>query len=126
MPRHRPIATLAAVALLAACTPAPSPLVPELRAQFRPGLPLVDAIAALKARNTTFSVRSLTECETLARQSALATTLRPQGGACIFGKIPVSQNWLGGRRDVIVQLVFSHDDQLVDGNFEELSSPLGW
>ena len=78
----RPIAPFTAALLaalgLAACTPAPSPAVPELRAQFKPGYPLGEAVKALKARNTTFSVMSAAECETMARQSALAAELRPR------------------------------------------------
>ncbi|WP_374266784.1 hypothetical protein [Zoogloea sp.] len=126
----RPIAPFTAALLaalgLAACTPAPSPAVPELRTQFKPGYPLGEAVKALKARNTTFSVMSAAECETMARQSALAAELRPRGGPCIYGKIPVSKNWLGGRTDVILQLVFAADSTLVDGNFEEISTAVGW
>ena len=63
---------------------------------------------------------SLTELRELAKRSAMASQLPPRGGPCIFGKIPVSTNWLGGRTDVILQLVFTPDGTLADGNFEEI------
>ena len=35
---------------------------------------------------------------------------------------PVGTDWLGGRTDVILQLVFTPDGRLADGNFEEIRS----
>lgn len=52
----------------------------------------------------------------------MAAALPARGGPCIFGKIPVGTDWLGGRTDVILQLVFTPDGQLADGNFEEIRS----
>jgi hypothetical protein len=124
--RAIPTAVLLAALALAGCEEPPSPLVPELKQQFGPGYPLADAIQNLKARNTTLSVHSRSECESLARSNTMTSRLRPGGGPCIFGKIPVSKNWLGGHTDVILQLVFNAEDKLVDGDFEEIRVPFGW
>ena len=64
------------------------------------------------------------ECDELGRKSAMAAQLPARGGPCIFGKIPVGTDWLGGRTDVILQLVFTPDGRLADGNFEEVRSLL--
>lgn len=123
MPAQR-LPTAAALVLttliLTACEAPPSTLVPELRQQFQPGLTQAAAETALRARGTTFSIRSPAECAELANRSAMASQLPPRGGPCIFGKIPVSTNWLGGHTDVILQLVFTPDGTLADGNFEEI------
>ena len=124
--RPLPAAALAAALLLAGCEEPPSPLVPALRQQFQPGHPLADALRDLKAGNTRFSVHSRSECETLSRANTMHSRLRPAGGPCVFGKIPVSTNWLGGHTDVILQLVFDADDKLADGDFEEIRVPFGW
>ena len=108
--------------VLAACGAAPSPLVPQLREQFRPGMTQAVAEAALHARGTTYSVRNPAECAELANRSAMTAQLQPRGGICIFGKIPLSKNWLGGSTDVILQLVFTSDGKLADGNFEEIEN----
>ncbi|WP_153159779.1 hypothetical protein [Zoogloea sp. 1C4] len=127
MPRFRAIsAALLAALALAGCEEPPSLLVPELQQQFRPGYPLADAIQSLKARNATLSVHNRSECESLARANTMSSRLRPGGGPCIFGKIPVSKNWLGGHTDVILQLVFNAEDKLADGDFEEIRVPFGW
>lgn len=127
MSRFRAIAApLLAALALASCEEPPSPLVPELQQQFRPGYPLADAIQSLKARNATLSVYNRSECESLARANTMTSRLRPGGGPCIFGKIPVSKNWLGGHTDVILQLVFNAEDKLRDGDFEEIRVPFGW
>lgn len=127
MSRFRAIAaTLLAALTLAGCEEPPSPLVPELQQQFRPGYALADAIQSLKARNATLSVHNRSECESLARTNTMTSRLRPGGGPCIFGKIPVSKNWLGGHTDVILQLVFNGEDKLADGDFEEIRVPFGW
>ena len=122
MNNHRPLALLAACAALAACTAAPSPLVPQLRQALPPGLDIAAAEAELKRHATTYSIRTAAECDALGRKSAMAAQLPARGGPCIFGKIPVSTDWLGGRTDVILQLVFSPDGRLADGNFEEVRS----
>jgi hypothetical protein len=97
-------------------------LIAELRQEFQPGLPLARAQELLKARNTTFSVRSATECEALVKEARTAVNLAPRGGPCIFGKIPVSRTWYGARSDVILQLVFTADGKMADGNFEGIES----
>lgn len=128
MSRFRPTlaAILVATFALAGCEAPPSPLVPELQQQFKPGHALADAIQSLKARNATLSIHNRSECESLARASTMSSRLRPGGGPCIFGKIPVSRNWLGGHTDVILQLVFDPQDKLADGDFEEIRVPFGW
>lgn len=126
MVSQRIAAVLATTLLITACSDAPSPLVPELRNQYKSGYPLDKAIDDLKARNTTFAVHDKGECETLARAQTMSIQLRPQGGPCIFGKIPVSKNWLGGHTDVILQLVFDREGKLVDGDIEEIRIPFGW
>ena len=122
MNSHHPFALLVACATLAACTAAPSPLVPQLRETLKPGLSVAAAEAELKRHNTTWSVKTATECDEIGRKSAMAAQLPARGGPCIFGKIPVGTDWLGGRTDVILQLVFTPDGQLADGNFEEIRS----
>ena len=122
MPRHSSLALLIACATLAACTAAPAPLVPQLRQALQPGVSLAAAEAELKRHNTTWSVKTAAECDALGRQSAMAAQLPARGGPCLFGKIPVGTDWLGGRTDVIVQLVFTPDGRLADGNFEEIRS----
>ena len=80
------------------------------------------AEAELKRHPTTYSIKTAAECDELGRKSAMAAQLPARGGPCIFGKIPVGTDWLGGRTDVILQLVFTPDGQLADGNFEEIRS----
>ena len=122
MPTLRPLTLLLACAALAACTAAPSPLVPQLRQALQPGLTIAAAEAELKRHATTYSIKTATECDELGRKSAMAAQLPARGGPCIFGKIPVGTDWLGGRTDVILQLVFTPDGRLADGNFEEIRS----
>ena len=122
MPTLRPFALLLACAALAACTGAPSPLVPQLRQALPPGLDIAAAEAELKRHPTTYSIKTAAECDELGRKSAMAAQLPARGGPCIFGKIPVGTDWLGGRTDVILQLVFTPDGRLADGNFEEIRS----
>jgi hypothetical protein len=122
MPRLRPFALFIACAALAACTAAPSPLVPQLRQALQPGLTIAAAEAELKRHAATWSIKSAAECDEIGRKSAMAAQLPARGGPCIFGKIPVGTDWLGGRTDVIVQLVFTPDGRLADGNFEEIRS----
>ena len=122
MNNHRPLALLAASAALAACSAAPSPLVPQLRQALQPGLTIAAAEAELKRHATTYSIKTATECDEIGRKSAMAAQLPARGGPCIFGKIPVGTDWLGGRTDVILQLVFTPDGRLADGNFEEIRS----
>lgn len=109
---------------LAGCSPSPSPLPEELRAEFQPGMDLEEARRRLIAHGTTFSLKSDTECTALVERSPNVSQLRPRGGACIFGKIPLSRTWFGGHTDVILQLVFSADGKLADGQFEEIGSLL--
>ena len=80
------------------------------------------AEAELKRHPTTYSIKTATECDELGRKSAMAAQLPARGGPCIFGKIPVGTDWLGGRTYVILQLVFTPDGRLADGNFEEIRS----
>ena len=122
MNSHRPFALLVACATLAACTAAPSPLVPQLRQVMQPGLSVAAAEAELRRHATTYSIKTAAECDEIGRKSAMAAQLPARGGPCIFGKIPVGTDWLGGRTDVIVQLVFTPDGRLADGNFEEIRS----
>ena len=122
MPTLRPLTLLLACAALAACTAAPSPLVPQLRQALQPGLTIAAAEAELKRHATTYSIKTATECDEIGRKSAMAAQLPARGGPCIFGKIPVGTDWLGGRTDVILQLVFTPDGRLADGNFEEIRS----
>ena len=124
MPPLRPLGAPAALATLArtACSQAPSPLIPQLRGALTPGVPLAAAEAELQRHGTTYSIKSAAECDELGRRSAMAAALPARGGPCIFGKIPVGTDWLGGRTDVILQLVFTPDGRLADGNFEEVRS----
>ena len=124
MTPFRHLGALAALATLAlgACTPAPSPLIPQLRGALTPGVTLAAAEAKLRRHGTTYSIKSAAECDELGRRSAMAAALPARGGPCIFGKIPVGTDWLGGRTDVILQLVFTPDGRLADGNFEEVRS----
>ena len=117
----RALAVLATAAL-GACTQAPSPLVPQLRAALPPGVTLAAAETELRRHATTYSIKTAAECDEIGRKSAMAAQLPARGGPCIFGKIPVGTDWLGGRTDVILQLVFTPDGQLADGNFEEIRS----
>jgi hypothetical protein len=119
--RSIPILFLSAL-LLAGCAPEPSPLAAQLRQEFQPGLSLAEASEHLLAHGAVFTLSSATQCKTQMAHSALAAELSPRGGPCIFGKIAVTRNWLGGRSDVILQLVFSSEGTLADGNFEELAS----
>ena len=122
MNSHHPFALLVACATLAACTAAPSPLVPQLRQALPPGLDIAAAEAELKRHSTTYSIKTAAECDEIGRKSAMSAQLPARGGPCIFGKIPVGTDWLGGRTDVILQLVFTPDGRLADGNFEEIRS----
>ena len=122
MRTRQPLALLLACAALTACSADPSPLVPQLREALKPGLSVAAAEAELKRHNTTWSVKTATECDEIGRKSAMAAQLPARGGPCIFGKIPVGTDWLGGRTDVILQLVFTPDGRLADGNFEEIRS----
>ena len=114
------LAPLCALAL-SACS-GRSDLPERLRQEFRPGLSIAEAREKLTAHGTTYSIRNTMECEGLVRNSPIAALQPPQGGLCIFGKIPVSKSWFGVRSDVILQLVFSGDGVLQDGNFEEVTS----
>lgn len=109
---------------LAACSPAPSPLPDQLSAEFQPGMALDDARKRLTAHGTTFSERTTAECQALVERSPNVSQLPPQGGPCVFGKIPLSRSWYGGKSDVILQLVFGADGRLVDGHFEQIDSLL--
>ena len=122
MHARQPLALLLACAALAACSAEPSPLVPQLRQALPPGTHLAAAEAELKRHATTYSIKTAAECDEIGRKSAMAAQLPARGGPCIFGKIPVGTDWLGGRTDVILQLVFTPDGQLADGNFEEIRS----
>jgi len=117
---------LAPLLLALVCTPVlagdAKALIAELRKDFQPGLTMTRAQELLKARNTTFSVRSPTECEALVKEARTAVNLTPRGGPCIFGKIPVSRTWYGARSDVILQLVFTADGKMADGNFEGIET----
>ncbi|MCE1187451.1 MAG: hypothetical protein LWW92_17820, partial [Rhodocyclales bacterium] len=73
-------------------------------------------------RDITFSVRAAPECEELVRQSSVNVQLSPRGGPCVFGKKTLSTTWAGGHQEVILQLVFTPDNLLVDANFEEVGS----
>lgn len=117
-------AGLCLTASLSACSPAPSPLPDQLSAEFQPGMPLDDARKRLAAHGTTFSEKTAAECRALVERSPNISQLPPQGGPCVFGKIPLSRSWFGGKSDVILQLVFSADGQLVDGHFEQIDSLL--
>lgn len=125
---HTTLSRLAAglclTASLAACSPAPSPLPDQLGAEFQPGMSLDDARRRLTAHGTTFSEKSSTECQALVERSPNVSQLPPQGGPCVFGKIPLSRSWFGGKSDVILQLVFSADGRLADGHFEQIDSLL--
>lgn len=122
MHTRQPLALLLACAALAACSADPSPLVPQLRQALPPGTSLAAAEAELKRHATTYSIKTAAECDEIGRKSAMAAQLPARGGPCLFGKIPVGTDWLGGRTDVILQLVFTPDGQLADGNFEEIRS----
>lgn len=117
---------LALLVFVASCAPAlagdAKALIAELHKEFQPGLTISRAQELLKSRNTTFSVRSATECEALVKEARTAVNLTPRGGPCIFGKIPVSRTWYGARSDVILQLVFTADGTMADGNFEAIET----
>lgn len=117
-------AGLCLTAGLTACSPAPSPLPDQLSAEFQPGMPLDDARKRLSAHGTTFSEKSAAECQALVERSPNVSQLPPEGGPCLFGKIPLSRSWYGGKSDVILQLVFGADGRLVDGHFEQIDSLL--
>ncbi len=118
----RPFVACAAFLLLSACAPAPSAVPAEMQAEFQPGMMLEDASKRLTARGTTFSVKTEAECTALVERSPNISQLRPRGGPCIFGKIPLSKTWFGGHTDVILQIVFSADNTLADAHFEEIGS----
>lgn len=109
---------------LGACTSSPSPLPDQLSAEFQPGLSLDDARKKLATHGTTFSEKTASECQALVERSPNVSQLPPQGGPCLFGKIPLSRSWYGGKSDVILQLVFAADGRLVDGHFEQIDSLL--
>ncbi|MBS0348562.1 MAG: hypothetical protein JSR69_19115 [Proteobacteria bacterium] len=109
---------------LSACTSSPSPLPDQLSAEFQPGIPLDDARKKLAAHGTTFSEKTAAECQALVERSPNVSQLPPQGGPCVFGKIPLTRSWFGGKSDVILQLVFGADGRLVDGHFEQIDSLL--
>lgn len=115
-------ATLATFLTLSACAPAPSPVPAEMQAEFQPGMTLEDARKRLTTHGTTFSVKSESECTALVERSPNISQLRPRGGPCIFGKIPLSKTWFGGHTDVILQIVFTADNTLADAHFEEIGS----
>ena len=75
MPTLRPLTLLLACAALAACTAAPSPLVPQLREALPPGLDIAAAEAELKRHSTTYSIKTAAECDELGRKSAMAAQL---------------------------------------------------
>ena len=120
----RPFSALAAALALSACAPAPSPIPAEMQAEFQPGMTLEDASKRLTARGTTFSLKTEAECMALVERSPNISQLRPRGGPCIFGKIPLSKTWFGGHTDLILQIVFSADNTLADAHFEEIGSLL--
>lgn len=126
MTSRQVLACLASLALLfaGACSSGneSATLVAQLHRDFQPGLAIAQAQELLKARNATFSVRSAGECETLVKEARTAVNLTPRGGPCIFGKIPVSRTWYGARSDVILQLVFTADGKMADGNFEAIET----
>ena len=80
MHNHRTRSLLVACAALAACTAAPSPLVPQLREALKPGLSLAAAETELKRHATTYSIKTAAECDELGRKSAMAPSCRPAAG----------------------------------------------
>ena len=122
LPRRRLLALSATLSMLCACAPEAGPLQARFSEEFQPGMPFTEAQQILLDHGATLSVSNAKHCEQQVRQSATATQLPPHGGPCIFGKIPISKNWLGGRTDLILQLVFDPENKLVDANFEEISS----
>jgi hypothetical protein len=124
-PRH--LIPALAVSLICACSSgndAANKLIAQLHTDFQPGLSTTRAQELLTASKATFSVRSAAECNALVSEARTSVNLAPQGGPCIFGKIPVSQTWYGGHTDVILQLVFTPDGKMADGNFEAIESSL--
>lgn len=123
MPLRKLVVTLLLLVASAAALGADAEkLLAQLHQDFQPGLVLGRAQEILKARGATISTRTAAECDALAREGKLATPIPPQGGPCIFGKIPVGRRWYGAKRDVILQIVFGADGRLVDANFEEIES----
>ncbi|HRH72334.1 hypothetical protein [Zoogloea sp.] len=122
--KPRALFTSAILVTVSACAPAPSPLPAEMQAEFRPGMTLDDASKRLTARGTTFSVKTEAECQALVERSPNISQLRPRGGPCVFGKIPLSKTWFGGHTDLILQLVFTPGNTLADAHFEEIGSLL--
>lgn len=95
-------------------------LLAKLQGDLKPGTSLDQAEALLKGQGATYSKRAAQECETMVRESRVPTQLQPKGGPCVFGKLPVSRNWYGGHKDIILQLVFDQDGKLRDGSFEAI------
>ena len=118
----RLVATFACLLCTAAVAGDGDALIARLRQAFQAGIPLPRAETLLREHGANFSRRSATECEAMASKTAMAAQLKPRGGPCVFGKIPVAKSWTGLRTDVILQLTFSPDGKLADGNFEEISS----
>lgn len=95
-------------------------LISRLQAGLQPGVSLAQAEALLQGQGATYSKRTAQECEALVKESRVPTQLQPKGGPCLFGKLPVSRSWYGGRNDIVLQLVFDRDDKLRDGSFEAI------
>ncbi len=110
--KPRALFTSAILLTVSACAPAPSPLPAEMQAEFQPGMTLEDASRRLTARGTTFSVKTEAECQALVERSPNISQLRPRGGPCVFGKIPLSKTWFGGHIDLILQRVFQLELEL--------------
>ena len=81
MNSHRTLALLVACAALAACTAAPSPLVPQLREALKPGLSITAAEAELKRHPTTYSIKTAAECDEIVARllPIIETFLKEQG-----------------------------------------------
>lgn len=115
---------LCVFATLAACssTDEEQRRIARLHADLQPGVSLAQAESLLKSQGASFSERTAQECDALVKEARVPTQLQPKGGACVFGKLPVSRSWYGGRSDIIVQLVFDAEGKLRDGSFEAIQS----
>lgn len=112
--------------LLAGCssTEAEQQALSRLNAGLTPGIALEKAEDLLRAEGASFSRRTAQECDALVKDARVPTQLKPRGGPCIFGKLPVSRTWYGARDDIILQLVFDAEGKLRDGSFEAIQSLL--
>lgn len=124
MNRYFRFSLLLVVAGLAACSSNDEEqrLIARLHADLQPGVSLAQAESLLKSQGASFSERTAQECDALVKEARVPTQLQPKGGACVFGKLPVSRNWYGGRSDIILQLVFDAEGKLRDGSFEAIQS----